>query len=69
MAMIRSFAIISLGCPKNTVDSEILKGGLLQAGLEYKDDPQKADAVIVNTCGFIRPAKEESIETILDTLK
>ena len=69
MALTRSFSIISLGCPKNTVDSEILKGGLLQAGLEYKDDPQKADAVIVNTCGFIRPAKEESIETILDTLK
>jgi len=67
--MIHSFAIISLGCPKNTVDSEILKGGLLQAGLEYKDDPKKAEIVIINTCGFIRPAKEESIETILETLK
>ncbi|HPC35076.1 MAG TPA: 30S ribosomal protein S12 methylthiotransferase RimO [Candidatus Marinimicrobia bacterium] len=66
---VRSFAIISLGCPKNTVDSEILKGGLIQAGLEFKTDPTEADAVIINTCGFIQPAKEESIETILETLQ
>jgi ribosomal protein S12 methylthiotransferase len=66
---LKSFAIISLGCPKNTVDSEILKGGLLQAGMEYKAEPSEADAVIINTCGFIQPAKEESIETILETLK
>ena len=55
---IRSFAIISLGCPKNTVDSEILKGGLMQAGMEFKADPVEADAVIINTCGFIQPAKK-----------
>ncbi|HPA99285.1 MAG TPA: 30S ribosomal protein S12 methylthiotransferase RimO [Candidatus Marinimicrobia bacterium] len=66
---VRSFAIISLGCPKNTVDSEILKGGLMQAGMEFKADPAEADAVIINTCGFIQPAKEESIETILETLR
>jgi ribosomal protein S12 methylthiotransferase len=67
--MMRSFAIISLGCPKNTVDSEILKGGLIQAGMEYQSDPAEAEAVIINTCGFIRSSKEESIETILETLK
>ncbi|HNZ36963.1 MAG: 30S ribosomal protein S12 methylthiotransferase RimO [Candidatus Marinimicrobia bacterium] len=66
---VRSFAIISLGCPKNTVDSEILKGGLMQAGMEFKADPAEADAVIINTCGFIQPAKEESIETILEILR
>jgi len=67
--MMRSFAIISLGCPKNTVDSEILKGGLIQAGMECQSNPAEAEAVIINTCGFIRSSKEESIETILETLK
>jgi len=67
--MVHSFTIISLGCPKNTVDSEILKGGLLQAGWEFREEPAEAEAVIINTCGFIRSSKEESIETILETLK
>lgn len=66
---IHSFAIISLGCPKNTVDSEILKGGLLRAGMDYMEEPADAEAVIINTCGFIRSSKEESIEIILETLK
>ena len=57
--------LISLGCPKNTVDSERMLG-LLQ-GNDYVTTqlPEEADVVIVNTCGFIEPAKEESIETIL----
>lgn len=67
--MVHSFAIISLGCPKNTVDSEVLKGGLLQAGWEFREEPAEAGAVIINTCGFIRSSKEESIETILETMK
>lgn len=58
--------VISLGCPKNTVDSERMLG--LLGGNDYSitDDPEEADVVIVNTCGFIEPAKEESIETILE---
>jgi len=61
--------IISLGCPKNTVDSERMLG--LLGGNDYNitDDPEEADVVIVNTCGFIEPAKEESIETILEAGK
>ena len=57
--------LISLGCPKNTVDSERMLG--LLGGNDYAvtDDPEDADVVIVNTCGFIEPAKEESIDTIL----
>lgn len=57
--------LISLGCPKNTVDSERMLG--LLEGNDYitTEQPEDADIVIVNTCGFIEPAKEESIETIL----
>jgi ribosomal protein S12 methylthiotransferase len=61
--------VISLGCPKNTVDSERMLG--LLGGNDYviTGDPVEADVVIVNTCGFIEPAKEESIETILEAGK
>jgi len=61
----KTYHIISLGCPKNLVDSEILDGSLEKAGLERTGDPGKADLVIVNTCAFIDPAKEESIDEIL----
>jgi len=64
----KKYTIISLGCPKNTVDSEILKGSLNHAGLLYCDDAKKADIIIINTCGFIKDAKEESIETIFEAL-
>ena len=57
--------LISLGCPKNLVDSEILIGGLKRQEFEIVDIPEEADAIIVNTCGFIEPAREESIDTIL----
>jgi len=57
--------LISLGCSRNRVDSEVMVGTLLQDGWLSEDDPLKADAVIVNTCGFIASAKEESIDTIL----
>jgi ribosomal protein S12 methylthiotransferase len=57
--------LISLGCSRNRVDSEVMVGTLLQGGWTSEDDPTKADAVIVNTCGFIASAKEESIDTIL----
>ena len=58
-------SIISLGCSKNTVDSEYLAGLLEAAGAEIADEPDGADAAVVNTCGFIRPAVEESVDVIL----
>ena len=59
-------ALISLGCAKNLVDSEVLLGKLKDGGAEFTDDLEEADCVIVNTCGFIEDAKRESIEAILD---
>jgi ribosomal protein S12 methylthiotransferase len=56
----------SLGCPKNLVDSEHMLGLITRDGAEIVLDPEQADVVIVNTCGFIGDAKKESIETILD---
>lgn len=55
---------ISLGCSKNLVDSEKMMGMLRQGGHELVSDPQEAQAIIINTCGFINPAKEEAIATI-----
>jgi ribosomal protein S12 methylthiotransferase len=57
--------IITLGCSKNLVDSEVLKGGIGRAGLEYTPDPTEADVIIINTCGFIEDAREENIEVTL----
>lgn len=56
----------SLGCPKNLVDSEIMLGLVRQAGGAIVTDPEVADVLVVNTCGFIGPAKRESIDAILD---
>ena len=58
---------ISLGCPKNLVDSEIMLGLLTQDGYEVVEQPEEADTVVVNTCGFIDDAKKESIQRILET--
>jgi ribosomal protein S12 methylthiotransferase len=58
--------MISLGCAKNLVDGEVMLGHLDRAGLELTADPDAADVVIVNTCGFITDAKRESIESILE---
>ena len=58
--------MISLGCPKNRVDSEIMLGELERQGYELVTDVADADTVIVNTCGFIDEAKEESIDAILE---
>ncbi|MBK9324605.1 MAG: 30S ribosomal protein S12 methylthiotransferase RimO [Bdellovibrionaceae bacterium] len=57
---------ISLGCPKNLVDSEIMAGTLLKEGYEVVGDHADADTVIVNTCGFIEDSKKESIQKILE---
>ena len=56
---------ISLGCSKNQVDTELMLGILVDAGYELTADEREADILIVNTCGFIDPAKQESIDTIL----
>jgi len=59
-------SLISLGCAKNLVDSEIMVGHLHQAGMQVIPDAEKADVVIVNTCSFLNSAKEESISAILE---
>ena len=58
--------LISLGCAKNMVDSEILLGGLNQTNLKIVKSPEEADTIIINTCGFLDIAREESINTILE---
>jgi ribosomal protein S12 methylthiotransferase len=60
---------ISLGCPKNLVDSEVMMGQLKQSGYEITADAEDADTVVVNTCGFIDSAKKESIEAILEAAR
>ena len=57
--------MISLGCAKALVDSEILLGGLKQNDVEITQSPEEAETVVVNTCGFLDIAREESVETIL----
>ena len=57
---------ISLGCAKNLVDSEMIISILANAGCEIVQEPEDADAIFINTCGFIEPAKKESLETILE---
>ena len=59
-------SLISLGCAKNLVDSEIMVGHLHQAGMQVIPEAEKADVVIVNTCSFIDSSKEESIGHILE---
>lgn len=61
-------SLISLGCAKNTVDSESALGELLEAGFELSPDPEQADLIIVNTCGFIADAREESTGVLRDML-
>lgn len=58
--------LVSLGCDKNLVDAENMLGHLYKSGFVFTDDPYEADIIVVNTCCFIRDAKDESIETILE---
>src|SRR5918995_5618315 len=58
--------MISLGCPKNLVDSEVMLGLAQQAGHQLTRDAAEADVLVVNTCAFIDKAKQESIDTILE---
>ena len=62
-------SMVSLGCPKNQVDGEIMLAALKNAGFEIIDEVDTSDVVIVNTCGFIEDAKKEAIETILDMVE
>jgi ribosomal protein S12 methylthiotransferase len=57
---------VSLGCPKNLVDSEVMMGQLVAKGHELTPHPDQADVLVVNTCSFIDPAKKESVDTILE---
>lgn len=61
--------MVSLGCPKNQVDAEIMLGLIEDGGFEIVNDAGVSDVVIINTCGFIESAKEESIENILEFCK
>ena len=62
----RRVHLLTLGCPKNQVDSEVMLGVLSRRGHELVLDPGDADVLVVNTCSFITPAKKESIAAILD---
>src|SRR5437763_354802 len=68
MSAPRTFAFVSLGCPKNLVDSERMLGRLGQAGYTLTPDAEGADVVVVNTCGFIEPARQESLSVIREML-
>ncbi len=61
-----TFHLVSLGCAKNQVDSEVIIGNLSGAGWKFTEDPQEADVLLLNTCGFVQPAVEEAIEEILE---
>jgi ribosomal protein S12 methylthiotransferase len=62
----RSIHFVSLGCPKNRVDSEVMVGVAQDRGFVPTDDAEAAEVIVINTCGFIEAAKRESIETILE---
>ena len=64
--MSKKVGFVSLGCPKNLLDSEVMLGHLSQSGYELTESPDEAEVLVVNTCGFIDAAKQESIDTILE---
>ena len=65
----KKVGFVSLGCPKNLVDSEVMMGQLAAAGYEITNNAAEADTVVVNTCGFIESAKAESVEAILEATR
>src|SRR5215470_8118503 len=65
----KKVGFISLGCPKNLVDSEVMMGQLKQRGYQITANAEEADTVVVNTCGFIESAKKESIDAILEAAR
>ncbi|MFI5265021.1 MAG: radical SAM protein, partial [Candidatus Kapaibacterium sp.] len=66
---IKRVSLVTLGCEKNTVDSEVLMGGLRHNGVRLVNDPSHSDIIILNTCGFIESAKRESINSILEAVE
>ena len=62
----KKVGIVSLGCPKNTVDSDRVLGALVSSGYDLTQNEDDAEIIIVNTCGFIESAKKESVEAILE---
>jgi len=66
MTVNKKIGMVSLGCPKNLVDSEVMMGLLARQGYEITNDSRAADVLVVNTCGFIDSARQESVETILE---
>ena len=62
----KNLYMMTLGCPKNRVDSEVMLGSLQQRGYALVQEPSAADVIVVNTCAFIGPAKQESVDTILE---
>src|ERR1700716_2588214 len=61
-----SLYLLSLGCPKNRVDSEIMLGSLLDEGYRIVEEPEEAEVILINSCAFIGEAKQESIDAILE---
>src|SRR3954471_18398408 len=66
---IETVAFVSLGCPKNLVDSERMLGLLAEDGLALTADPAQADAIVINTCGFLEASKTESMREIRDAVR
>jgi len=64
--MEKGLHLISLGCPKNQVDAEVLMGLLLKKGFRYVENPEEAEVIVVNTCAFLQEAVKEAIEVILE---
>ena len=60
---------ISLGCPRNLVDSEVMLGILLKAGYEVAQELTDADYIVINTCGFLEASRQESMDTVQEALK
>src|SRR5713101_9500976 len=69
MPRLPTFAFVTLGCPKNLVDSERMLGRLAQDGYALQPQADGADVVVVNTCGFIEPARQESLGVIREMLE
>jgi ribosomal protein S12 methylthiotransferase len=65
----KKVGFVSLGCPKNLVDSEVMMGMLAQAGVQLTPQAEDADVIVVNTCSFIESAQQESVNTILEMAK
>src|SRR3954453_21860425 len=66
---VQSVAFVSLGCPKNLVDSERMLGLLAEDGIAITPDASQADAIVINTCGFLEASKTESMQEIRDAVR